>query len=188
MHGLLLNLFSCNLILDDSNCCQYNLTSVKSIISVFRPKGLAIMYKTRFVLYPPFTDGKLHWHQMLRCLPIKRKKTAFYKSNLVVLDERLQVSQHDFIFSNHFRHRAARHAAFIIVCWLFFLLSYYIPTGVFPAWNTEKFAGNVARIGLLRWLWLRLFNSVVSFLPLLMDRHLPSYKRPPNRWNIVLQE
>ena len=112
---------------------------------------------------------------MQRCLPIKREKTVFYKSNSVVLVEQLLVSQHDFIFSNHFRHRAARHAAFIIACWLFFLLSYYIPSGVFPAWNTEKFAGNVARIGLLRWLWLRLINSAVSLLPLLIFAYAVIY-------------
>lgn len=77
------------------------------------------------------------------------------------------MSQHDFIFSNSIRHRIARHAAFCFACWIFFIVSFYIPFGVFPAWNTEKFAGNIARIGLLKWLWLRLFNSTLTLLPLL---------------------
>jgi len=77
------------------------------------------------------------------------------------------VNERDFIFSNHFRYRIARHVAFWFACWLLFLVSYYIPSGVFPAWNTEKFAENVARIGLVRWLWLRLYNSTLTLLPLL---------------------
>ena len=47
------------------------------------------------------------------------------------------------------------------------MISFYIPFCVFPAWDTEKFAGNVARIGLLKWLWLRLFNSTITLIPLL---------------------
>lgn len=77
------------------------------------------------------------------------------------------MSQHDFIFSNSFRHRVARHAAFWFACWIFFMISYYIPYGVFPGWNTERFSANVERIGLLRWLWLRLANSIIILLPLL---------------------
>jgi sensor histidine kinase YesM len=85
------------------------------------------------------------------------------------------VTQHAFIFSNRIRYRLARHAAFWFACWLFFLILYYIPYGVFPGWNTEKFAGNVAHIGLLRWLWLRLFNSVAILLPLLMFAYAVVY-------------
>jgi hypothetical protein len=77
------------------------------------------------------------------------------------------VSQQDFIFSNKFRHRAARHGAFILVCWLFFLISFYLPLKVFPGWNTDAFAGNIARIGLPRWVWLRLANSMLIYIPLL---------------------
>ncbi len=77
------------------------------------------------------------------------------------------MSQHDFIFSNHIRHRIARHAAFWFTCWIFFLISFYIPFCVFPAWDTEKFTVSVARIGLLKWLWLRLFNSTLTLIPLL---------------------
>ena len=47
------------------------------------------------------------------------------------------------------------------------MISFYIPFCVFPAWDTEKFAGNVARIGLLKWLWLRLFHSTITLIPLL---------------------
>ena len=77
------------------------------------------------------------------------------------------MTQHDFIFSNQFRHRIARHAAFCFTCWIFFLITFYLPIKVFPGWNTDGFAGNVARIGLLKWLWLRLINSILIFLPLL---------------------
>jgi sensor histidine kinase YesM len=77
------------------------------------------------------------------------------------------VSQHDFIFSNHWRHRIARHAAFVFACWIFFLITFYLPIKVFPGWDTDGFAGNVARIGLSRWVWLRLINSIFIFLPLL---------------------
>ncbi len=85
------------------------------------------------------------------------------------------MSQHDFIFSNHFRHRIARHAAFWFACWIFFLITFYLPIKVFPGWNTEAFAGNVARIGLLKWLWLRLVNSTLIFLPLLAFAYLVIY-------------
>ena len=78
------------------------------------------------------------------------------------------MSQHDFIFSNRLHHRLARHLAFWFACWAFFLITFYIPHGVFPAWNTEKFAGNVARIGLQKWLWLRFVNSSLTFLPLMV--------------------
>jgi len=47
------------------------------------------------------------------------------------------------------------------------LITFYLPIKVFPGWNTDGFAGNVARIGLLKWLWLRLINSILIFLPLL---------------------
>ena len=77
------------------------------------------------------------------------------------------MNQHDFIFSNHFRHRVARHATFWFACWIFFMITFYIPFCVFPAWDTEKFAGNIARSGLLKWLWRRLFNSTITFIPLL---------------------
>lgn len=77
------------------------------------------------------------------------------------------VSQHDFIFSNHFRPRIARHAAFWFACWIFFLISFYIPFCVFPGWNAERFGVAVARIGLLKWMWLRLINSTITFIPLL---------------------
>jgi hypothetical protein len=78
------------------------------------------------------------------------------------------VSQHDFIFSNEYRHRLTRHAAFVVVCWVIFLISFYVPIKVLPGWNTENFTVNVARIGLSRWLRLRLINSAFSFIPLLL--------------------
>jgi len=77
------------------------------------------------------------------------------------------MSQRDFIFSNHFRHRLTRHAAFWLACYIFYLITFYIPHCVFPAWNTEKFAANTARLGLGRWIWWRLFNSTITFIPLL---------------------
>jgi sensor histidine kinase YesM len=85
------------------------------------------------------------------------------------------VRQHDFIFSNRFRHRIARHAAFWFACYLFFLISSYLPGGVLPAWNTENFTVNVARIGLLKWLWLRLINSTITFLPQLAFAYIVIY-------------
>jgi len=85
------------------------------------------------------------------------------------------VNHHDFIFSNHFRHRIARHAAFCIACYIFFLISSYLPSGVLPGWNTENFTVNAARIGLLKWLWLRLINSTITFLPLLAFAYLVIY-------------
>ena len=44
-----------------------------------------------------------------------------------------------------------------------------------PAWNTENFTVNVARIGLLKWLWLRLINSTITFLPLLAFAYIVIY-------------
>jgi sensor histidine kinase YesM len=77
------------------------------------------------------------------------------------------MSQHDFIFSNSIRRRVARHAAFWVASYLFFIITYYIPHCVFPAWNTEKFAVNTARLGFAMWLWWRIFNSTIDFIPVL---------------------
>jgi sensor histidine kinase YesM len=85
------------------------------------------------------------------------------------------VTQHDFIFSNQFRHRITRHAAFLFACWVFFCISFYLPFKVFPAWNTETFAGNIARIGLPRWLWLRFANSLLMFVPLIAFAYVVIY-------------
>jgi hypothetical protein len=75
------------------------------------------------------------------------------------------VTQHDFIFSNHFNHRLARHIAFFFACYLFFLLLYYIPYAVFPAWNTSEFAKVSGRLGFPTWLKWRIVNSLIIFLP-----------------------
>jgi len=68
--------------------------------------------------------------------------------------------------------------------------SFYIPFCVFPAWDTERFAGAVARIGLLKWLWLRLFNSTITLLPLLAFAYTVIYFLLPrhffNKKNVLL--
>jgi hypothetical protein len=78
------------------------------------------------------------------------------------------LNQNDFIFSNKIRHRVARHAAFFLACWIFFLISFYIPIKVLPGWNTENFTVNVARLGLVKWLWLRVQNSMLLLIPMLV--------------------
>jgi len=85
------------------------------------------------------------------------------------------VTQHDFIFSNHFRHRLARHAAFLFACWLFFIITFYLPAKVIPAWNPENFTVNSARLGVPRWLWLRFINSILLFLPLVTFAYVVIY-------------
>jgi hypothetical protein len=85
------------------------------------------------------------------------------------------VSQHDFIFSNSLRHRITRHISFIIACWLFYVVTFYIPLGVFPAWNTEHFAANSARLGFPTWLKWRLFNATIIFLPFIPFAYLMVY-------------
>ncbi len=77
------------------------------------------------------------------------------------------MTQHDFIFSNQFKHRLARHVAFYFACYIFFCIAIYIPNGVFPAWNTEMFKINSARLGFPTWLKWRVFNSTLFFLPYL---------------------
>jgi hypothetical protein len=78
------------------------------------------------------------------------------------------MTQQDFIFSNSFRHRVYRHVTFFFACWIFFLISFYIPIKVLPGWNTENFTVNVARLGLWKWLWLRLQNSMLLLVPMLV--------------------
>ena len=75
------------------------------------------------------------------------------------------MTQHDFIFSNHFNHRLARHIAFFLACYLFFLLVYYVPYSVFPAWDISEFAKNSGRLGFSTWLKWRIVNSLIIFLP-----------------------
>lgn len=81
------------------------------------------------------------------------------------MEQGLRVNQHDFIFSNKLRHQIVRHAAFYLSCYLFFCIAFYIPWGVFPAWNTEMFAINSSRLGFPTWLKWRVFNSTLTFLP-----------------------
>ena len=85
------------------------------------------------------------------------------------------MTQHDFIFSNQINHRLARHAAFLLACWLFFCISFYIPIKVLPGWDTENFTKNVARLGLSKWLWLRFVNSLLIFLPLVAFAYVVIY-------------
>ncbi len=78
------------------------------------------------------------------------------------------MTQQDFIFSNRIQHWLARHAAFCFACWIFFLISFYLPLKVLPGWNTENFTVNAARLGLMKWLWLRLQNSLLILLPMIV--------------------
>ncbi|MEO6290049.1 MAG: histidine kinase [Ginsengibacter sp.] len=77
------------------------------------------------------------------------------------------MSQHDFIFSNSIRHRIARHATFWFASYLFFIITFYIPHCVFPAWDTEKFSANTTSRSFVMWLWRRIFNSTISLIPVL---------------------
>jgi sensor histidine kinase YesM len=43
----------------------------------------------------------------------------------------------------------------------------YIPSGVFPGYNTSQFAINSGRVGFPTWLKWRIFNSTLAFLPAL---------------------
>jgi len=45
------------------------------------------------------------------------------------------VTTYDFIFSNHPRHRITRHAAFWIIWWIYFIVTFLLPTFPFPGWN-----------------------------------------------------
>ena len=85
------------------------------------------------------------------------------------------VSQHDFIFSNRLDHRITRHAAFWAASWLFYAVTFYIPLGVFPAWNTEQFATASARLGFPTWLKWRVFNATMIFLPTIPFAYLIMY-------------
>ncbi len=78
------------------------------------------------------------------------------------------MTRHEFIFSNQFHHRLARHVVFYFASYIFFCIAFYIPMGVFPAWNTEMFSINSGRRGFPTWLKWRVFNSTVMFLPQLV--------------------
>jgi two-component system LytT family sensor kinase len=45
------------------------------------------------------------------------------------------VTSYDFIFSNHLRHRITRHAAFWLTWWIYFIVTYLVPTFPFPGWS-----------------------------------------------------
>ena len=77
------------------------------------------------------------------------------------------MTRHEFIFSNSFGPRLARHAAFCFACYVFFCVVFYIPFGVFPAWNTELFSQNSSRLGFPTWLKWRVVNSTLTFLPII---------------------
>ena len=147
----------------------------------FRSTSFVTGHIPRCSLSIPFTVGKKHWQRMQCHSPTIRKMAGFLQKQLCNFIEQLNhVTQHDFIFSNHFRHRIARHAAFVFTCWIFFLVSFYIPIKVLPGWNKENFTVNVARLGLLKWLWLRLVNSMLIFLPLLAFAYSVIYFLLPN--------
>jgi sensor histidine kinase YesM len=85
------------------------------------------------------------------------------------------VTQHDFIFSNRFSHRLARHISFWTACYFFYVITSYIPGGVFPGYDTSQFAKNISRLGFPTWLWWRFFNSSVAFLNHILFAYLVLY-------------
>ena len=100
------------------------------------------------------------------------------------------MTQNDFIFSNQFNHRLARHIAFFLACYLFFLLVYYVPYAVFPAWNTSEFVKVSARHGFPTWLKWRIVHSLIIFLPNLLFGYAVIYFALPryyfNRKNVFI--
>lgn len=98
------------------------------------------------------------------------------------------MTQYDFIFSNQLNHRLARHIAFFLACYLFFLLVYYIPYTIFPAWDISEFAKKTARLGLPTWLKWRIVHSLIIFLPNLVFGYAVIYFALPryyfNRKNV----
>ena len=45
------------------------------------------------------------------------------------------VTTYDFIFSNHLRHRITRHIAFWLTWWIYFIVTFLVPTFPFPGWS-----------------------------------------------------
>ncbi|HEX3165538.1 MAG TPA: histidine kinase [Chitinophagaceae bacterium] len=45
------------------------------------------------------------------------------------------MTTYDFIFSNHHRHRITRHIAFWLTWWIYFIVTYLVPTFPFPGWS-----------------------------------------------------
>jgi len=77
-----------------------------------------------------------------------------------------------------------------LACYLFFLLLYYVPYAVFPAWNTSQFAKVSARLGFPTWLQWRIINSLIIFLPNLLFGYAVIYFALPryyfNRKNVFI--
>jgi hypothetical protein len=76
------------------------------------------------------------------------------------------VTTHDFIFSNKFRDRFARHAAFWIVWWLSYLLLFHYPIHSFYGWgfgtNADTFQW-IRKIGLTSFIIkTTIFNSLLA--------------------------
>ena len=114
----------------------------------------------------PFTVGQLHCPKRQCHLPLIKREIGFLQKRFCNFIEELRdLTQHDFIFSNQFGHRLSRHIAFYFACYIFYCVAIYIPSGVFPAWNTEMFAINSGNRGFPTWLKWRVFNSTLSFLP-----------------------
>lgn len=85
------------------------------------------------------------------------------------------LTQFEFIFSTQAHHKFTRHLVFWVFCFLFFVITFYIPAGVFPGYDTSLFSKNVAKLGLGTWLWWRCCNAVLHFMPLIAFAYFVIY-------------
>lgn len=71
------------------------------------------------------------------------------------------VKKYDFIFSNHLRHRIARHFLFWFVWYVFMLLTYHFPIMVFPDWNIKDNLYKVTQEG--GWVNFLFYRAVILY-------------------------
>jgi sensor histidine kinase YesM len=100
------------------------------------------------------------------------------------------VTTYDFIFSNHPRHRITRHAAFWLTWWIYFTVTYLLPTHAFPGWIIRNHNVAIAKYGFVFFLKKTLlYNSLpivlahAAFTYAIISFALPRYFF--NRKNLV---
>lgn len=72
------------------------------------------------------------------------------------------MNAYEFIFSNHLRHRIARHAIFWLIWWCYFIFSYYLPYFWFFGWRIDP--AQLAQTQELGYFKFSLFVIVNTFI------------------------
>jgi hypothetical protein len=118
------------------------------------------------------------------------RKGQCSRKRLYLVENINDVTTQDFIFSNRFKYRFTRHAAFWLTLYVFLLLTANIPAHLFPNWNIEynkafvESKGGLSKMLLnrLKGQELRYFAMHMTFTYCIIYFLLPAYFDRKRKW------